>query len=403
MPVYKYTGRTKRGNKKRGTIEAISRAQAIAALKEKGIRPREITETKATIFNKDISIGANNVKNEDFVIYCRQFATLIRAGISIVNATNILAEQTESKGLKKALLLVEADVKEGRSFSEAAEKYPKVFPSLFVNMFRAGELTGNIDDTLDRLASYYEKQNNLKKKVQSTMAYPVVLLIVITAVVIFLMVSIVPSITQTFSDMGGELPTITKMVIVMSDFIRESWITGLIVVALGIGSFIILYQKNEKFNYYTHMVLFKMPVFGKLLQKSAIARMTRTLASLFASAVPILQSLTIVEKVVGNPVIGKVILESRESLEQGRPLSEPLEKSWIFPPLVSQMTAIGEQSGQLDFMLSKVADFYEEDVDRTVDTLKSLIEPVMIVILAGVVGFIVMAVMVPMFSMYSQF
>ena len=235
------------------------------------------------------------------------------------------------------------------------------------------------------------------------MAYPVVLLIVITAVVIFLMVSIVPSITQTFSDMGGELPTITKMVIVMSDFIRESWITGLIVVALGIGSFIILYQKNEKFNYYTHMVLFKMPVFGKLLQKSAIARMTRTLASLFASAVPILQSLTIVEKVVGNPVIGKVILESRESLEQGRPLSEPLEKSWIFPPLVSQMTAIGEQSGQLDFMLSKVADFYEEDVDRTVDTLKSLIEPVMIVILAGVVGFIVMAVMVPMFSMYSQF
>ena len=153
MPVYKYTGRTKRGNKKRGTIEAISRAQAIAALKEKGIRPREITETKATIFNKDISIGANSVKNEDFVIYCRQFATLIRAGISIVNATNILAEQTESKGLKKALLLVEADVKEGRSFSEAAEKYPKVFPSLFVNMFRAGELTGNIDDTLDRLAS----------------------------------------------------------------------------------------------------------------------------------------------------------------------------------------------------------------------------------------------------------
>ncbi|MFD1851895.1 type II secretion system F family protein [Oceanobacillus bengalensis] len=403
MPVYKYTGRTRRGNMKKGTIESVSRSQAIVELREKGIRPREIEETKATIFNRDISIGGDKVKNEDFVIYCRQFATLIRAGISIVKATNILAAQTESKGLKKVLYLVENDVKEGHSFSDATEKHPKVFPPLFVNMVRAGEMSGSIDETLDRLAGYFEKQNNLRKKIQSTMAYPVVLLIVITAVVIFMMVSIVPSITSTFADMGGELPAITVMVMTMSDFVRESWWLGILIVAIVVVVFMYLYKNNKQFNYYTHMVLFKVPVFGKLLQKSAIARMTRTLASLFASSVPILQSLTIVDKVVGNPVIGKVILQSRDSLEQGKALSEPLERSWIFPPLVSQMTAIGEQTGQLDYMLGKVADFYEEDVDRSVDTLKSLIEPLMIVILTGVVGLIVMAIMVPMFSMYEQF
>ncbi|RLL47864.1 type II secretion system F family protein [Oceanobacillus piezotolerans] len=402
MPVYKYAGRTRKGTMKKGTIESVSRSQAIMTLREKGISPREVTETKATIFNKDLAIGTNSVKSEDFVIYCRQFATLVRAGISIVEATNILAAQTESKGLKKALFQVESDIKEGHSFSDSAEKHPKVFPPLFINMIRAGELTGNIDSTLDRIASYLEKQNNMKKKVQSTMAYPLVLSVVIIAVVIFLMVTIVPQLTSTFEGMGSELPAVTQLVVSMSDFIQELWWVGLIGLAIILVIFLFFYKNNNQFNYYTHIVLFKTPVFGKLLQKSAIARMTRTLASLFASSVPILQALAIVEKVVGNPVVGKVILEARDSLEQGRPLSEPLEKSWIFPPLVSSMTAIGEQTGQLDFMLSKIADFYEEDVDRTVDTLKSLIEPIMILLLAGVVGFVVIAIMVPMFSVYTQ-
>ncbi|AXI09692.1 type II secretion system F family protein [Oceanobacillus zhaokaii] len=402
MPVYKYVGRTKKGTMKRGTIESVSRSQAISELREKSISPREVTETKATIFNRDIAIGGSTVKSEDFVIYCRQFATLIRAGISIVQATNILAAQTESKGLKKTLFQVESEIKEGHSFSDSVAKFPKVFPSLFVNMVRAGELTGNIDSTLDRLASYFEKQNSLKKKIQSTMAYPVILSVVVVAVVIFLMLTIVPQFTTMFEDMGSELPAITQLVVSMSDFIRNSWLFGMLVVFVGIAVFLYFYRNNKVFHYSVHMALFKMPVFGKLLQKSAIARMTRTLSSLFASSVPILQALTIVEKVVGNPVIGRVVLASRDSLEQGRPLSEPIEKSWVFPPLVAQMIAIGEQTGQLDFMLAKVADFYEEDVDRTVDTLKSLIEPLMIVILAGVVGFIVIAIMVPMFSIYGE-
>lgn len=402
MPVYKYVGRAKKGSMKRGTIESVSRSQAIAELQEKGIRPREITETKATIFNRDISLGGKSVKSEDFVIYCRQFATLIRAGVSIVQSTNILAAQTESKGLSKALFQVEAEIKEGHSFSKSAERFPKIFPALFVNMVRAGEMTGNLDDTLDRLAGYYEKQNSLKKKIQSTMAYPVILSIVVVFVVIFLMLTVVPQFTTMFEDMGSELPAITQLVVGMSNFIRSSWWLGLIFIILGISTFLFFYRNNKAFNYSVHIALFKMPVFGKLLQKSAIARMTRTLSSLFASSVPILQALTIVEKVVGNPVIGRVILASRDSLEQGRPLSEPLERSWVFPPLVTQMIVIGEQTGQLDFMLGKVAHFYEEDVDRTVDALKSLIEPLMIVILAGVVGFIVIAIMVPMFSIYGE-
>ena len=185
MPVYKYVGRTKRGTLKKGTIESFSRQQAIFELREKGISPREVNETKATIFNRELSFGSNNVKSEDFVIYCRQFATLIRAGVSIVESTEILAHQTESKGLKKALLKVEEEVKEGHAFSTAADKHPKIFPSLFVNMIRAAETSGNMDDTLDSLASYYEKQNSIKKKVQSTLAYPIVLLVVIVTVVIF--------------------------------------------------------------------------------------------------------------------------------------------------------------------------------------------------------------------------
>lgn len=402
MAMYKYVGRTEKGALKKGTIEGATKKQAIAVLRDKGIRPRELTETKATIFNKDISIGGNSVKNDDFVIYCRQFATLIRAGISIVDSTNILAQQTESKGLSKALGQIEEEIREGRSFSEAAGNHPKAFPPLFINMVRAGEVSGEMDATLDRLASHFEKQNALMKKVKSTLSYPAVLLIVIIGVVIFLMVSIVPQFVSSFEQFGAELPAITRMVMAMSDFVTNSWYILLLFMIIISLTLTFSFKKSEQFQHSVYVALLKMPVFGKLIQKSAIAQMTRTLSSLFASSVPILQALAIVEKVIGNPVIRKVIHSSRDNLEEGKPLSEPILKSWVFPPLVGQMIAIGEQTGQLDYMLGKVADFYEEDVDRTVDTLKSLIEPIMIVLLAGVVGFIVIAIMVPMFSIYGQ-
>lgn len=400
MTVYKYTGRTKIGGTKKGTIDAMNKNTAIAKLREQGINPREVTESNS-ILHMDLNI-TGPIKNQDFVIYCRQFATLIRAGVTIVEATNILKRQSTSKPLKKALEQVEEDIRSGIAFSQAVAKHPKVFPDLFVNMMRSGEATGNIDETLDRLANTFEKQYNIKKKVQSTMTYPAVLMVITIIVVFFLLIFIVPTFVSTFDEMGAELPLITIITVAFSEWLQKFWWIVIAVVVFTIVGFNMLYKNNKKFNYMFHYVVMKMPVFGPLLQKNALARLMRTLSSLFSSAVPILQALTISEKVSGNPVLGKVVLEARASLEKGNTLSEPLEKSWIFPPIVTSMTKIGESTGSLDYMLEKVADFYEAEVDRAVDTLKSLIEPMMILILALVVGLIVAAIMLPMFSLYEQ-
>ncbi|MEK4228869.1 type II secretion system F family protein [Solibacillus sp. FSL H8-0538] len=400
MTVFKYTGRTKAGVTKKGIIDASNKNTAVAKLREQGINPREIAESNS-ILHKDLNLGGK-IKNQDFVIYCRQFATLIRAGISIVEATNILARQSASKPLKKALEQVEEDVRSGTSFSQAVGKHPKVFPDLFVNMMRSGEATGNIDETLERLADTFEKQFKLKKKVQSTMTYPAVLMVITVIVVFFLLIFIVPTFVSTFEEMDAELPLITVITVAVSNWLQKFWWVVIVVVVFSIVGFNMLYKSNKEFNYMVHYTLLRMPIFGPLLQKSALARLTRTLSSLFSSAVPILQALTISEKVSGNPVLGKVILEARTSLEKGSTLSEPLEQSWIFPPLVTSMTRIGESTGSLDYMLEKIADFYEDEVDRAVDTLKSLIEPLMILVLAVVIGIIVAAIMMPMFSLYEQ-
>lgn len=400
MAVYKYVGRTSKGKMKKGTVEAESKQQAITKLREQGISPREINEAKGLLY-KEVTIGSP-VKTQDFVIYCRQFATLIRAGVSIVQSTQILAMQSESKALKRILSSIESDLRTGISFSDAAAKHPKIFPPIFINMVRAGEATGNLDDTLDRLAKYLENQFDLKKKIQSTMAYPVVLLAIMVLVVIFLMVSIVPTFTAMFAQMGADLPGITLFMIGLSKGIQKWWWLGLLLIIALIIAFRFFMKNNQNFNYTVHAFLLKSPVFGNLLQKEAIARMSRTLSSLVSSSVPILQSLDIVAKVVGNPVLSKVILEARSALETGRRLSDPFSKSWLIPPLVTQMLAIGEETGSLDFMLEKIADFYEAEVNRTVDTLKSLIEPIMIVLLAGIIGTVVMSIIIPMFSIFQQ-
>ncbi len=400
MTVYKYRGRSKSGALKKGIIQATNRNIAIDQLRDQGINPREVEESK-NIWHKDLHID-RTVKNQDFVIYCRQFATLIRAGISIVEATNILARQSTSKPLKKALEEVEGDVRKGMAFSQAIAKHPKVFPDLFINMMRSGEATGNIDETLERLANTFEKQFRVKKKVQSTLTYPAVLLLITVGVVFFLLIYIVPTFVQTFDEMGAELPLITVITVKISDWLVNFWWLLLLVMLGAVIGFHWLYKNNKRFYYMVHYAMLRMPVFGPLLQKTAISRLTRTLSSLFSSAVPILQAMTISERVSGNPIISEVMMEARESLERGSTLTEPLQKSWLFPPLVTSMTQIGESTGSLDYMLEKIADFYEEEVDRAVDTLKSLIEPMMILFLAVIVGVIVAAIMLPMFSLYEQ-
>jgi type IV pilus assembly protein PilC len=401
LTIYRYVGRTKNGELTKGKIDATTKKAAIAKLREQGINPRELNES-SSILDKELNFGGTKVKNQDFVIYCRQFATLVRAGVSIVDGTNILSRQTRSKPLKKALEQVEEDIRTGISFSEATRKHPKVFPELFVNMMASAELSGNIDTTLDKLATTFEKQYNLKKKIQSTMTYPLILLVLTIAVAIFMMVFIVPTFTESFESMGAELPTVTIITIKISDWLRNFWWVVLGILVIAIVLFYFLYKNNKEFHYTMNYMLLKFPIFGPLLQKSVIARMVSTLSSLFSSAVPILQSLTIVEKVVGNPVISKVVREARDSLEKGSSLSEPLAKSWLFPPLVTSMVSIGESTGSLEYMLEKVAEFYEAEVERNVDTLKSLVEPIMILFLAVIVGGIVAAIFLPMFSLYEQ-
>lgn len=389
------------GATQKGTIDAVSKAAAIAKLREKGINPREIEESKS-IWHKEVSLSRGKVKTQDFVIYCRQFATLIRAGVSLVEATNILAKQSTSKPLRRALEKVEEDIRSGIPFSDAARRHPKVFPELFVNMMKSGEATGNIDEILERLANSYEKSFRLIKKVQSTLTYPAMLLMLIVVVVFFMLVFIVPMFVASFESMDAELPMLTVATVALGEWLRQYWWLPIFTIIIGVVVFQYLYRINKQFHYLVHYMMLKLPIFGPLLQKSAIARLTRNLSSLFSSAVPILRALTISEKILGNPVIGKVVLDARTSLEKGSTLTEPLEQSWIFPPMVTSMTKIGESTGSLDYMLEKIADFYEEEVERTVDTLKSLIEPLMIVILAGAVGLIVAAIFMPMLSLYEN-
>jgi type IV pilus assembly protein PilC len=399
MARFKYTGRDRKG-KQQGVITASSKRDAMQKLGKNGIKVLEMVEVQESILTKEISIGSP-VKLEHMVIYLRQFSTLLQAGVSVVDSTNILAAQTESKALKKALLDIELELREGKPLSDSAAKHRKIFSSMFVNMVLAGEAGGSMDETLERLAIHYEKQHTTRSKIKSALAYPIVVGIIAIAVVIFLLVSVVPTFVDMFADFGGELPAITQFVLNASEFMQRFWWLVILLFGGFIGG-IIFIQQNKKTKYYLDYFVLRIPIFGKMLQKAVLARMTRTLSSLFTSSVPILQAMSIVENVVGNEVISRVIRASRDSLERGESLTDPMRKHWAFPPLVTQMIAIGEETGSLDAMLGKVADFYEREVDTSTDRIKSLIEPLMIVVLAGVVGVIVLAIMVPMFEIFNQ-
>ncbi|PYZ93634.1 type II secretion system protein F [Salipaludibacillus keqinensis] len=400
MPQFKYKGKLKNGIRKEGTISGQTKKHAIEKLRSQGVALASVDQMEPTLLNKDITFG-NPVKLQDFVLFLRQFATLLNYGVSLRDATAILAKQTSSKPLGRALEQVEDELVTGRAFSEAAAQHKKVFPMIFIHMVRAGEASGSLDETLDQLALQFEKQHETRQKVKAAMAYPVIVGIVAIAVVIFLLSSVVPTFASMLSDVGGELPMITLFVLGLSDIVADLWWLILLVVSLlAVGLWAVTQKPDTK--YYLDYALLKMPVFGPLLQKAALARMTRTLSSLFSSSVPILQSIQMVERVVQNEVISRSLKKSREALEGGQRLTEPMKKHWVYPPLVVQMISIGEETGSLDEMLTKVAQFYEKEVEYATDKLKSLIEPIMIVLLAVIVGTIVISIIVPMFQIYSE-
>ncbi|WLR46121.1 type II secretion system F family protein [Halobacillus litoralis] len=399
MPYYSYQGRSLLGKAQKGRLRANSRKEAVMSLKERGITISEIKEIDS-IFLKDIQIG-NPVKPKDFVIYLRQFSTLMRAGISLLESTKILAKQSNSRALSEALYDISEQLESGRSFSEAAGSHSKIFSNLFINMVRAGEVGGNLDDILERLAVYYEKQYDTRQKIISALTYPLVVGLIAIGIVIFLLTFVVPRFASMFDTMGGELPWITQLTLSMSQFFQNYWYAAILIPALFIVIFKLLVDRNPKLQYTVDVLKLKIPVFGPLIQKAALVRMTSTLSSLMNSSVPILKSLQVTQNVVENKVVERAIMNSYKSLEKGNNLSDPLRQYPIFPPLVIQMMAVGEETGSLDYMLSKVAEFYESELEYTTDRLKTLIEPLMILVLALVVGGIVAAIAVPMFSIFD--
>ena len=400
MTYYYYTGRDEKGKFTTGRIEADSELDVVYMLGQKGIAVISVKELSSILY-KEIDVLSPKVKSQEFVIYIRQFSTLLKAGISVVDSTSILAEQTNSKPLKKALLDVVEGLEEGNPFSDVASEHPRIFPALFINMMKAGEAGGNLDEILDRLAIYYEKQHETRQKVKSALAYPVVLGVIAIAIVIFLLSTIVPTFASMLQSFGGELPWITKFVLESAEWFTSYW-WMVVLCFLLFPLFFIILKRNDRLKYYYDYGMLKLPIFGKLLQKAALARMTRTLSSLFSSSVPIIQSVGIVQKIVGNKVIEKVLDESRHFLERGDSMVIPMERHWIFPPLVTQMIAVGEKTGALDTMLDKVADFYETEVETATEQIKSMIEPLMIVMLSVIVGGIVASIAIPMFSIFEN-
>lgn len=394
--------KVKTGQQKKGKIVAGSREQAIEKLRGEGWYPSVLIEAKPSIWTKDLDIWLGKpVKKDEFVAFCRQLATLLRAGITIMESIRLLADQAKSKLFKAALDQIYLDVRSGSNLSDACQEYPRIFDKVFVNMIRSGELSGDIDMVMERLAVFFEKEYDTREKVKSALSYPMVVSVVAFFVILFLLTNIVPKLVSNLVSSGGNIPLPTAIVLGVSNVLIGYWyllITGFVLLIVGYKSI----QTHSRGRYYIDYVKLKLPVFGVLIQKSTIARMSRTLSSLFASAVPVLQSLTMVSEIVNNEVFANILRDSRESLRGGDRLSEPFEKSWVFPKLVTHMIAVGEETGQMDTMLGKIADFYEADVDHMATRLSKIIEPLMIVLLSIIVGTILLATLLPMLEIYQH-
>ncbi|MEC2159852.1 type II secretion system F family protein [Virgibacillus halodenitrificans] len=395
---FQYLGKRLSGQKVKGQIDADTRQAALVKLEQSGLIILKIEETKP--WNKDIILN-KRIKNKDFVIFLRQYATLIHAGISISDATKTMIMQTGNYALRTALTDMDKQLDQGQALSKAAARHPKVFPSLLVNMIYAGEASGKLDDILNQMADYYEKEYRNKQKIISALLYPAVVGIVTLVLSIFLLVFIVPQFVTMFRSFGEDIPAYTKFVLSLSEWAGLFW---WLVPVLGVLGFILYksFIQYDSFRYRIDVGKLKFPFIGVLVHKGALVRMTQTLSTLVNSAVPILEAVGITEKVVGNRVIEEVLVKARDSLEVGESITEPMKKHWAFPALIIQMIQIGEKTGTLDHMLTKAAEFYEEEVEQLSNRIKTLIEPLMIIILTVIVGGIITSVVIPMFSLFEN-
>jgi type IV pilus assembly protein PilC len=396
METYVWSGKTRDGKRQKGELAAKNKDEVISIM-----RKQNIMVTSVATRSKKLSIKlpfGSKVGDKDIAVFTRQFATMIDAGLPLVQCLDILSKQADNKTFASAINEIRQDVEAGSTYADALKKHPAVFGDLYVNMVAAGELGGILDTILNRLSKYIEKNIRLKRQVKAALFYPATIVAVAFIVIVVLLVYVIPIFAKMFTDFGGTLPAPTRMVIGASNFMRSNIliIIGIIVAAIfGARK----YYKTQNGRLVVDNIVLKMPVFGMLARKISVAKFTRTLGTLISSGVPILDGLEIVAKTSGNKVVEKAIYVTRQSISEGKTLSEPLETTKVFPPMVVQMIAVGETTGALDAMLSKIADFYDEEVDSTVGILTSLLEPILMIFLGIVIGFIVVAMYLPIFKM----
>ncbi len=396
--TYMWKGRSPNGEILAGEYVTDTKDELVGYL-----RKRKIIITSVREKSKSMNIklpGSDRVTVKDLGVFTRQFATMINAGLPLVQCLNILSQQVEKEFMRTSITRVMTDVEGGSTLGEAMQRHPKMFSQLYVNMVEAGEAGGILDLILMRLATYLEKADALQRKVKSALTYPAVVSIVAVGASVFMLMFIIPTFAKMFVDFGGELPMPTKIVMGISDFLRAYWFflgAGIIGTIIGIKR----YYKTSNGRRTIDKFMLSIPVLGTVVRKGAVARFTRTLGTLISSGVPILHGLDITARTAGNKVIEEAIMATRESISQGNTIAEPLKASKVFPPMVTQMISVGEQTGALDEMLEKIAEFYDSEVDSAVDALTSIIEPVMIVVMGVLVGGMLIAMYLPMFKIVA--
>lgn len=397
MPVYIWKGINSYGDKRKGEVEAPDQAAALAHVKRLRIKDPVIKEKPKDLF-ENISFFQPKVTGKDIVVFTRQLSTMIDAGLPLVQSLEILAKQQENSTFKKVLTDIRMDVETGTTFADSMRKHPKIFDNLFANMIEAGETGGILDTILSRLAVFMEKSMELKKKIKGAMTYPVICLGIALLILVVILVFVIPVFEDMFASMDSALPIPTQIVVSMSNFCKSNFIW------LFMGGFAIIYSIKKIYN--TEVGRIKMdamflraPIAGPLVRKVAVAKFTRTLGTMLQSGVPILDALQVVARTSGNKIIEAAVFRVADSIAEGRPIAEPLEESGVFPNMVVQMINVGESVGALDSMLAKIADFYDGEVDQAVENLTAMIEPLMMVVLGGMIGGLVVAMYLPIFSM----
>ncbi|MFQ5600496.1 MAG: type II secretion system F family protein [Candidatus Krumholzibacteriia bacterium] len=399
MPTtFLWKGRTPAGEVLSGELAAEDKQELINQLRKRRILITSVTSK--SVAHKEIHLRPPSVSTRELGVFTRQFATMINAGLPLVQCLNILGQQSDNPYFKKVILGVMSSVESGSTLAEAMGKHPRVFSRLYINMVDAGESGGVLDTIFQRLSVYLEKAEALRRKVKGALTYPAIVVIVAVGATTFMLLFIIPTFAKMFSDFGGELPLPTRVVLALSNYLRGWWwAMGAVVVGtvLAVKS----YYKSDPGRQLIDRLVLRVPIIGSVIRRSAVARFTRTLGTLISSGVPILDGLEITARTAGNAVVEKAILKTRGSISEGNTIAEPLRGCNVFPPMVVQMIAVGEQTGALDEMLNKIADFYEEEVDMAVEAMTSVIEPVMIVIMGVLVGGMLVAMYMPMFKLIT--